>query len=48
MLVEQTYKLRARRDQRLFRGYAYRKGQERRAGIYLFLLTMFSCAQSGW
>ena len=35
MRVEQAYKLRARKDQRCFRGYAYRKGRARRAVINL-------------
>lgn len=35
VLVQQTYKVRARKGQRCWRGYAYRKGQERRAVINL-------------
>jgi hypothetical protein len=40
MLVQQTYKVRARKGQRCFRGYAYRKGRDRRAVINLGVIDL--------
>ena len=39
MLVRQRYKVRARKDQRCWRGYAYRKGKERHAVVNLGIIN---------